>query len=37
LNLTGTRPTIHHAILREIDTIAMRLHRQLRTSWIPHS
>jgi RNA polymerase sigma factor (sigma-70 family) len=37
LNLTGTRPTIHHAILHEIDTIAMRLHRQLRTSWIPHS
>jgi len=31
LNLTGTRPTVHHAILREIDTIAMRLHRQLRT------
>jgi RNA polymerase sigma factor (sigma-70 family) len=30
LNLTGTRPTVHHAILREIDTIAMRLHRQLR-------
>lgn len=29
LNLTGTRPTVHHAILREIDTIAMRLHRQL--------
>jgi transcriptional regulator of acetoin/glycerol metabolism len=31
LNLTGTQPTVHHAILREIDTIAMRLHRQLRT------
>ncbi|MGH3865291.1 MAG: sigma-70 family RNA polymerase sigma factor [Pseudonocardiaceae bacterium] len=30
LNLTGTQPTIHHAILREIDTIAMRVHRQLR-------
>lgn len=37
LNLTGTRPTIHHAILREVDTIAMRLHRQVRTSWTPHS
>ncbi len=37
LNLTGTRPTIHHAILREIDTIAMRLHQQLRTLWTPHS
>lgn len=31
LNLTGTQPTVHHAIMREIDTIAMRLHRQLRT------
>ncbi len=30
LNLTGTWPTVHHAILRAIDTIAMRLHRQLR-------
>jgi RNA polymerase sigma factor (sigma-70 family) len=35
LNLTGTQSTIHHAILREIDTIAMRVHRQLRTSWTP--
>jgi RNA polymerase sigma factor (sigma-70 family) len=35
LNLTGTRPTIHHAILRELDTIAMRLHRQLGTLWTP--
>jgi hypothetical protein len=32
LNLTGTQPTVHHAIMREIDTMAMRLHRQLRTS-----
>jgi transcriptional regulator of acetoin/glycerol metabolism len=31
LNLTGTQPTVHHAIMREIDTMAMRLHRQLRT------
>lgn len=30
VNLTGTWPTVHHAIVREIDTIAMRLHRQLR-------
>ena len=30
-NLTGIQPTVHHAILREIDTIAMRVHRQLRT------
>ncbi len=37
LNLTGTQPTIHRAILREIDTIAMRVHRQLRTSWTPHT
>lgn len=29
LNLTGTQPTVHQAILREIDTVAMRLHRQL--------
>jgi transcriptional regulator of acetoin/glycerol metabolism len=28
LNLTGTTSTIHHAILRKIDTIAMRLQRQ---------
>ncbi|MGH3872964.1 MAG: sigma-70 family RNA polymerase sigma factor [Pseudonocardiaceae bacterium] len=30
LNLTATRPTVHHALLREIDALAMRLHRQLR-------
>jgi transcriptional regulator of acetoin/glycerol metabolism len=30
LNLTGTEPTIHPAIRREVDTLAMRLHRQLR-------
>jgi transcriptional regulator of acetoin/glycerol metabolism len=29
LNLTGTEPAIHPAIRREIDTLAMRLHRQL--------
>lgn len=30
LNLTGTEPTIHRAIRREVDTLAMRLHRHLR-------
>lgn len=35
LNLTGTRPSMPHAVLREIDTIAMQLHRWLRTRQIP--
>jgi len=32
LNLTGTAPTVYHAIRRELDTIAQRLHQQLRTA-----
>lgn len=31
LNLTGTQVSIHHAIQRQVDTIAFRLRRQLRT------
>ena len=37
LNLTGIQPTVPHAIRREIDTIAMRVHRQFRTSWRCHT
>ena len=35
LNLTGTGRTVHRSILREIDTLAIRLHRQLRTLCTP--
>lgn len=37
LNLTANQPTVHHALLREIDTIAIRVHRQLRTLWTPRA
>jgi RNA polymerase sigma factor (sigma-70 family) len=33
LNLTGTQPAVHHAIRCQVDTIALRLHQQLRTLW----
>lgn len=32
LNLTGTAPTVYHATQRKLDTIALRLHQQLRTA-----